>query len=259
MLRRFNLSLTGVLIFLIAVLSFGQEVPEDQLFTVHQDNVKPSMVDQYEKAADSLTAAFKEHSMEIPSMFTSQTDEFTYYYITPIENYAALDDMNDSWGEFIEKIGQEKWGEIEAGFEGTYFSHKDFIIRRSGELSHQPEKPRLVTKDASFIHWDWYWVEEGKSSEATEVVKKFKTLFAANNIEDQFTVWLTDIGTDYGLIVITQIATDASDYYRMVKERQELVGDEMELLYDKFVKYVKKFEHENGRLRHDLSYQKASD
>jgi hypothetical protein len=258
MYRKYKFSLTGALVFFIAVLSFGQEEPKDQLFTVHQDNVKPAMVDQYEKAVNSLVASFKEHGMEIPSMTSSQTDDFTYYYISPIENYAALDEINVSWGEFIEKMGEEKWAEIDDAFEGTYFSHKDFIIRRSGELSYRAENPRFEFKDANFIHWDWYWLEEGKESEAMEVAKEFKNLFAANNITDSFTIWLTDIGTDYGLMVVTQIAKDAEDYYAMISKRGEDIGDEMDLLYEKFVKYVKKFEHENGKLRHDFNYEMAS-
>jgi len=256
---RYKLSLIGVLIFFITALSFGQEEPKDQLFSVHQDNIKPSMVGQYEEAAMGLIAAFKEYGMEIPTMFVSQTDDFTYYYLSPIENYAALDEMNAKWGELIEKMGAEKWAELDDAFEGTYFSHKDFIIKRSGELSYTPENPRLVTKDASFIHWDWYWIEEGKESEAMEVTKKFKNLFAANKIADSFTIWTSDIGTDYGLIVVTQIAKDAEDYYAMTSKRGEVIGDEMDLLYEKFVKYVKKYEHENGKLRHDLYYEMASD
>ena len=56
MQRRYILSLTGVLIFFITALSFGQEEPKDQLFSVHQDNIKPSMVGQYEEAAMGLIA-----------------------------------------------------------------------------------------------------------------------------------------------------------------------------------------------------------
>ena len=171
------------------------------------------MVDKYEEASDNLTAAFLEYNIEIPSMIASQTDDFTYYYITPIDNYAALDEMNTSWGKFIETMGQDKWNKIDAAFDGTIFSHKDFIIRRSGKYSYNPENPRLVTKDAGFILWDWYWLEDGKLSEAAEVIMEIKQLFTDNNIEDSFTIWATDIGIDYGLVVVTQIANDEQDYY----------------------------------------------
>ena len=258
MIWRYSFSLAGVLIFLTTFLSFGQEELKDQLFSVHKDNVKPSMVGQYEEAINDLLAAFKEHGMEIPTMRSAQTDDFTYYYLSPIENYAALDEMNAKWDEFIEKIGEEKWSEMEAGFDGCYSSHKDFLIKRSGELSYHPENPRLEGKDASFIHWDWYWIEDGKESEAMEVLKEFKNLFAANNIVDLYNIWLTEMGTDIGVIVVTQVAKDAEDYYSMVEKRKELMGDEMDMLYEKFVKYVKKFEHENGTLRHDFYYEMAS-
>ena len=76
-----NLTLTFLLFCLTIFMSFGQ-----QMFTVFEDNVKPSKFLEYEKAVKAFNDACAEHNVDM-EWYTASQDDFTYYYVSPIEKY----------------------------------------------------------------------------------------------------------------------------------------------------------------------------
>ena len=74
-------------LFLCFIFNLSQA---QQAYQVHQDNVKPSMLMEYEKIAKEFNAASIEHNLQT-SWFTAMSNDFRYYYITPIKNFAELE------------------------------------------------------------------------------------------------------------------------------------------------------------------------
>jgi hypothetical protein len=110
-----------------------------------------------------------------------------------------------------------------------------------------PENPRLKPEDANFIHWDYYQIEEGKGQEAIEFAKKFKELWTKNNVEDGYNLWMADIGHDLGMMVVTQSAKNATDYYQQGDKLMETMGDEINKLTEDFMMLTRDFRHLNGK------------
>ena len=247
MYRRLIFLLAGVLIFLVSALTIAQDEPKDVLYMVHKDVIKANMVPQYEKAVNELYDQLKAHNFGMRIQFASSTDENEYFFLTPISSYADLDKRDAIWGELYEKAGEETMSAIDEQFEGCYEHHNNYVIRLNTELSYMPENPRFKPEEANFIHWDYYQVEEGKEQQAMEFAKKYKELWAKNNVGDGYNVWIADIGHNLGMMVITQTAKDAVDYYEQGKKMMESMGDEINKLNDDFMPLARDFRHVNGK------------
>ncbi len=71
-------------------INFSQAQEGKQMYTVHVDHVKPSMLMEYEGVCKELLAKCNEYNFEEPWL-TLVTDDFDYFYVTPIDNMAELD------------------------------------------------------------------------------------------------------------------------------------------------------------------------
>jgi len=244
---RLTLFLAGVMILMASAFTFAQDEPKDVLYMVHKDVIKANMVKQYEKAVNELYDQFKAHNFGMQIQFASSTDENEYFFLTPISSYADLDKTDAIWEELYKKAGEETMSAIDKQFEGCYEHHNNYVIRLNTELSYIPENPRFKPEDANFIHWDYYQIEEGKEQQAIEFAKKFKELWTNNNVGDGYNLWMADIGHDLGLIVITQSAINAVDFYQQGERLMETMGDEINKLNEDFMKLTRDFSHLNGK------------
>ena len=112
--------LKNTLLFLsILCLTFNVSQAQNKSYWVHQDNVKPSMVGEYEKIAKEFNAACKEHNAQT-SWITATTDDFRYMYVTPIENMADLDKR--PFADMAKAMG-DSFGDIFNRFNKCYNSH----------------------------------------------------------------------------------------------------------------------------------------
>jgi hypothetical protein len=245
--RRLTFFLTGVLFFAASVLIIPQDEPKDVLYMVHKDDIKANMVQQYEKAVNDLYEQLKTHNFGMQIQFASSTDQNEYFYLTPMESYADLGKAEAIWSELYEKAGEETMAAIDEQFKGCYEQHRNYVIKWSGELSYRAANPRLKAEDVNFIHWDFFWIEEGNEMKAMEISKKFKELYAKNNITDSYNMWMSDIGHDLGMMVMTRGAKDIADYYEQREKTRELMKDELIVLINEFNPLLKDFDHKNGK------------
>ena len=247
MYRRLTFILAGVMILMASAYTFAQDGPKDVLYMVHKDVIKANMVPQYEKAVNELYDQLKAHNFGMRIQFASSTDENEYFFLTPISSYADLDKSDAIWSELYEKAGEETMSAIDEQFEGCYEHHNNYVIRLNTALSYMPENPRIKPEEANFIHWDYYQIEEGKEQQAIEFAKKFKELWTKNNIENGYNLWMAEIGHDLGMMVVTQSAKNAADFYQQIEKLMETMGDEINKLNEDFMKLTRDFRHLNGK------------
>ncbi len=256
MQRKLTLALTGVFTFLLfSALTIAQdEAPKDQLYLLHQDVIKVDMVDQYEATVAKEVELWKKHKLDLEIRWASQTDDNEYYYVTPIDNMGDIDKMDAVWAKFTEAAG-DAYAKVNEGYEGTYVYHRNMVWRWSAELSYIPENRRVAPKDITFIHWDNYFIKEGKFDEAKEVMLKYKDLIASNNVADPYGVWICELGGDIGWIVVTRNAESSVGFYTQATQRREEMGEEFNKLWAEFSPLLKKFEHRNGMPRPEFTYR----
>ena len=231
----------------------GQEEQKKfQPYYLFEDIVKPSMVMQYEEGMKEYMALLAEQQYPYPMNLYS-TDDFHYYGVTPVENYAEIDSMDRALNKVVINAG-EKWGEVWDKLVGTYPYERRQIIIFSSALSYIPEEPRLKPEEGNFVYWGFGYIELGKQSEFNEIFTKWVDLYKSNNISDGFNTFIGGFGTEQPVKIWMMNGKDAADFWNQNKVNNEILGEEADILWGKTLNVLRKFEYKTGRFRPELSY-----
>lgn len=245
-----------LLVFLSGTLLVNaQDKPKDQLFWIHEVKAKVNMIDQYESTTKDILKMFREGGLDI-NVYTSQRDDNMFYYLIPISKYADIDSIYKNFGSAMKKVGADKWRSKMAENASTVEMSKDGFVSRSEKYSYKPKNPRLKPNEAKFIHWDYFTILPDKRKEFFDVAKQFKELYEKNDIGMGYGFWIPEFGYDNDLIVVSQVAKDAVDYYQASHVINEKLGKDGEMAWNKLLSTLKDFNHLNGHLRGDLSMMK---
>ena len=230
----------------------AQDESKDQLCWIHEEKVKVDMLDKYESTTKDIVKMFKEGDLGI-DIYASQRDDNWFYYLIPISKYSDIDSIYKDFGSAREKVGADKWTSKMVENSSTVEMSKDIIVTRSGKYSYTPKNPRIKDNEVKFIHWDYFTVIPEKRKEFFDVAGQFKELYEKNDIGMEYGVWFPQFGFDNDLVVVTQAAKDAVDYYQTSHMIDEKLGKDGEMLWNKLLTTLKDFTHFNGHPRRDLS------
>ncbi|HMN23273.1 MAG TPA: hypothetical protein PKE38_02170 [Ignavibacteriaceae bacterium] len=242
-------------IFLITPPSFSQEM-KDQLYWVREEVVKVDMWEKYESTSKEWVKMMTEAGLDYPFMRASQRDDGHYYYLFPLDNYAAIDKMQGIFGAAIEKIGKDKWAKFMVENESSMVTHKDFIAKWSAEYSYVPKEPRLKPEEANFIHWMFFHYKLENRKEIMDIMKEWKKLYQDKNISNGYSIWLIELGLDNNMIALTENFKDGADFYTAQKEDNALMEAEAGVLWGKMSKFITSIENVYGNPRPDLGFVK---
>ena len=252
------LVVVGLLVNLCALNVYAQEEEsQSQLFRIHEDVVKPSMVAKYEEARKGVLAKLKENNMTSISYLVAVTDDFHYLTISEIENMAALD--TNPWQELREKMGDEEMKAMWDGFDGTEDMHHTYLARLRPDLSYTPENAGGNSEGMNFRHWDWYYIELGKRAEAREIAKEWHDLYTKKNIPSGYRIYTGGLGTEIPLYVVVQSAKNAADFEAKNAKVNELLGEDAQDLMQRTMAITRKFETKTGWMRPELSYMPSEE
>jgi len=242
-------------LFLISPPSFSQEM-KDQLYWVREEVAKVDMWDKYESTSKEWVKLMTEAGLDFPYMWASQRDDGHYYYLFPLDNYAAIDKMPEIFGAAIEKIGKDKWAKFLVENESSIATHKDFIVTRSAKYSYMPKEPRLKSEDANFIHWMFFHYKLENRNQVMDIMKEWKKLYEDKKIKNGYTIWLIELGLDNNMIALTENFKDGADFYTSQKEDNALMEAEASALWTKMAPYIISTENKYGNQRPDMGFVK---
>lgn len=242
-------------LFLTTPSSFSQDM-KDQLFMIREEVAKVDMWDKYESTSKEWVKLMTEAGLDLPYMWASQRDDGHYYYLTPLDNYAAIDKLPSIYGAAIDKIGKDKWAKFLVENEGSMVTHKDFIATRSAKYSYMPKEPRLKDEEATFIHWMFFHYKLENRKEVLDIMKEWKNLYEDKNIKNGYTIWLIELGLDNNMIALTENFKDGADFYAAQKEDNALMEAEASALWNKMAPFITSIENKYGNQRPDLGFVK---
>jgi len=228
----------------------AQEADEGQKFIVHEDMVKPSKIAEYETASKAFSEVLKEHGAVGAEYLAVSLDDMRYLYVSPIDNMAALD-SRPVFEALNEALGEEGTKALMSKFDGTYDTHRDYVLNLSNELSYNSGE--IVEEGVYFRHFDYHFVYADKETEAKAISKEWKELYTSKNIPQGYRIYTGGLGTE-PLIMVVQWAKSAEEFYAQQAKTQEALGDIKDLM-DRTMAITRKFESYDGRIRPDLSYQ----
>jgi hypothetical protein len=237
----------SAVLFVLSGLAGAQE-QKTQLYSVSEMAVKPGMAAEFEAAVK------KEIELGYPMPFmTYSTDDFFYYFLTPIEDYAGMDAMIKAEEEWAAKIGQE-YEALMKSVEGTIDHYRSGFVRFLPDLSYAPKKPRFKPEEQKFITWGFAYVEFGKGKEFADIVKKFVEGSQSKDASIGWNMFVVESGTEMPLFFWAEGGKSASEYFAESEKVVKKFGEEKHTdLWTKLAATLRKFETKTGRPRPDLS------
>src|SRR4030042_77495 len=234
-------------LFVLPGLTGAQE-QKSQLYSISEMAVKPALAAKFEAAVK------KEIELGYPMPFeTYSTDDFFYYFLVPIENYAGIDGMTKAGGGGAARRGQE-YQSLMKSVEGTFDYYRNGVVRFLPDLSYAPKKPRLKPEEQKFISWGYAYVEFGKEKEFADICKQFVEISKSKDTSPGWNMFVVEAGTEQPFYFWAETGTSAAAYYAENDKGVKKLGEEKYMkVWDKLAATLRKFETTNGGPRPDLS------
>ncbi len=241
-----------ITLILSGFLALAQDGSNQQAYLVHEDRVKPGMVEEYEQVSKDLIAACKENNIQELNWMTVSQDDHTYLYITPMEKFAELDVNNFSF--LADKMGKDKMSAIFDRFNPCYDEHGDYVIYLHKDLSYQPEGINPNPEGKYYRKFMYDYVTPSDEKGYVEALNEIKELFVKKNSKMNYRIYSTGFGImgKYYLIVIE--GEDPVKFETLAAENWEGMGEDMMPLVKKIRARVLRSDEKTGWMRADLSY-----
>jgi len=248
------------LMVLFVLVSFAQlfaqkELPKSQLYLMHEDIVLPYMADKYEQASKDFVQMLKDAKIDSRSYKVIQKDYFNYTAVIPVTDFEGLAKYFGMTPEMIEKIGKDKFDAQMNKFDGCYDTHRNYLLTLRNDLSYKPEYGINFGEGLDYRHLDYFYPIPGNEDEMMELIKDYKKLYESKKIEEGYRVYMGSVGTEMGMVMFVQPAKSRVDFATLSDKQDEILGEDGQKLWDKLLVITQKFEHHDGMMRSDLSYQ----
>ena len=248
------ISLLLAIVLLQTTNLFAQNV--NQAFWVHEDQVKPSMLKEYEAVSKDFIKACKEHDLKDADWATARIDGGTYLTIAPVNSMADFD--KNPMAPLAEKMGEENFRAIFSRFDKCYDTHRNYMVHLIDDMSYMPNGLTTNTEGEDYRKWHFFHVTPQNVANLRNKMKEVKSLYETKGAKQHFRIYRNGFGStgDYYLVVIS--AKDAQSYAKTSEETDKLLGEEGEKLFEDLMQYVHKYESKTGRMRPDLAYNSSN-
>lgn len=244
----------GILLFFLihSLILPAQDNEDSQMYWIHEDRTKPAMSNKQESVDKELIAALKQHEITDISWFTLVSNDYRYFYISPIENMAAFDE--NPFGSLSEKMGQEETAQIFEKYNNCYETHGDYVIILDKDLSYQPDGINVTPVGENFRNNTIYYFTPDKAEKAEELARAFKDLYAKKDSKLHYRVYRSGFGVMGSYFMVAAAAESPEHYERMIVDNRLLLGDEGAELFSQLEETISDIEIIRGYIRPDLSY-----
>ncbi len=221
-----------------------------QMFLVHQDNVKPSKFMEYEKIAKEFNEACMTHNLQM-EWFAASANDFSYYYITPIENFAELDKrpMED-----MAKAMGDKFTDLFNRYDACYSSHGNYIVVSVDELSYMPEGASESLEGQNYRKWFFMYYPPKHAKKVKEGMKAVRDMFASKGSKQYYRVYRSGFGAMENYYMVSVASKDEIEGAKEAKANNDVLGPERWETFSKVMNYISRMEEYSGEMRPDLSY-----
>jgi hypothetical protein len=243
-------TLKPILIFAL-ILCFGINFSTaQQLYQVHVDEVKPSMIADYEKVSKEFIEACKTHNPQT-SWLTAVTSDLRYMSVTPIENFAELD--KNPFADMAKTLGED-FGNMFDRFDKCYDSHYSYILRLNGNLTYMPEGISQTQEGQNNRRYIFLHHTPENGGKLFEAIKAVKDLFVSKESKMYYRIYHSGFGSKDSFFLVAISSKDDLEYAKMSKANDELLGEDSGKVFGNMMKYISRFEEVSGSIRPDLGY-----
>ncbi len=239
---------TALLIVLLCfTVHFSQA---QQRYQIHEDNVRPSMVGEYEKTSKEFLDACKQYNPKTSWSLATSSD-FKYSWISPMENFAELDER--PFTEMAKAMGDD-WKNIFSNFDKCYDSHRDYILTLSESLTFMPEGSEAAQEGQNHRHWYYLYYTPENAAKLYDAMKGVKDMFVNKNSKLYYRIYRSGFGSPESYYLVAISSNDEIDAATSGKANEAVLGDERKAVFGNMMHYISRFEELTGDMRPDLAY-----
>ncbi|NNJ88756.1 MAG: hypothetical protein HKP53_05095 [Eudoraea sp.] len=244
------------LILMIPLASVAQDMAKNQSFWVHEDVVKPGMIEEYEAVCKELIGHLKTHNIQDANFIVSNTADNRYLYVGPIDNMADLD--NSVFSELGEKMGKENMNAMFNRMDKCYDVEHDYIITLDNDLSYQPGGIDQTPEGEDYRKFHYLYITPGNRAVAKEKMKAVKDMFTSKGSKVYYRVYRSGFGTRGEFYMVAVSAKDAVDYAQKAMANDALIGEDGgKVMWDLFNNLLS-YEEYVGQMRPDMAYSASN-
>jgi len=222
-----------------------------QSYGVHEDVVKPSMVNEFEALMKELSANVKKHNIPELNWITAATSDFRYLHLYPIANMADLDKNN--FKLLGDKMGADKLAELFKNMDKCMSQHFDYVLRLDKELTYMPAGITQTPEGQNYRRFYYLRYTPLQEEKLIASLTAIKAAFKKINSKMDYRVYRSGFGAggDYFLVAIA--GKDVVSYETMTLENDKLLGEEGGKVFSEMLKNLSKMEEISGSMRPDLT------
>jgi hypothetical protein len=208
------------------------------------------MIMQYEAIAKKFNDACKAHNVQT-SWATASTNDLKYMYITPMENFAQLDER--PFTEMAKAMGDE-YSKMFEEFDKCYDSHTNYTITLVEDLTYMPEGITMTQEGQNYRKWFYLYFNPENGAKMREGMKAVKDLYVAKGSKEYYRIYRNGFGTPEEFYLVAVSYKDALDAATKGKANDELLGPDRWETFKKVMDYTTRYEEYSGVMRPDLAY-----
>jgi hypothetical protein len=222
-----------------SIINSQVKKPKSQLICVLEVRVKPAGIDAFENAVRELIGQFKES--EFPRSFVGDiTDDYSYYFSSPIESYAEIDILFRDLDEIQNKMDAEKRQDLQVLFKDAYESIRSGVILKRPDLSYVPDNSRLSIMEARYMRMNAFYILAGREGEFENICKASAELWRRKRVPEPFNVYVGQMGTETPVYFLSLTGKDPADLWSHVGRIWTPNGSESQDLRKKILPLIRK-------------------
>lgn len=236
-LKKYNfLGANFLLIFLLSFNACSQDSSSDwDLILIREDNVKPSMTEDYERSLSDLKSFLEESNVKDFGYFTHLQDDYHFIHSVPINNLGAID--KGMLDYVAQKTDKAELNLIMEELNSTIESYRNYIIQYKPELSYVPGTDNWH-EDKPYRRWNFLYFSPGSEYEVEMILKSWKGLYKKHGTKYGFRVFKGFIGVEQPMYLLTTWAEDPLDFQQNLRENMEKFNLEGGTLWSEMTEYV---------------------
>lgn len=245
----------AALTLLISLPLHAADAPGPMYWVLHQEAVRPSQVQAYEQVTKEFVGLIQQHHEASPGFsFTAFSDpEFLYSYVSPVQDFAAIDAIYSGFGTLAKAVGEAKWSDVMKRGGEPITMIRESVLSEDPSLSYEPAEPRLKPEEVRYLHFDLYYIEPGREPEADALARDFAALFRKKGLHDGYRLTKVVMGPDMPLYIVIVDAKDPADFEAQDAAQRATLGAEGKALFERAFALSRRVERRGAWLRPDLS------
>ncbi len=237
----------------ISLISSAQDESKNRLLVVWTNSVIPSQAEQYQNAVKKQVALMKKSNHATP-YYVYSTEDYYYYWVTFIDNFAAFDDLSSQWFKFKSEVEKSDGFNHNQEFKGTVNYVLPQILATRSELSYVPAGQIFKPEEFPYFRFGYCYGKGGFEKEFEDNWKLWVALFKKYNITIGWNMYEGILGTETPFYIWSETYKNEIDMASTRAKEFEKMGEEPNKLWQETERLLRKIEYKTGWYRPDLSY-----